>query len=214
MVPRGERAPIDEESGALSIGRPIVDTESKIVALVEEEDGDGAPFDGPPAEVEAAPGELGEIVTRGPAVTPGYWGRPEETARTIRDDWLHTGDVGKRDADGWFYIVDRIKDMIVVSGYKVWPRDVEDALFSHPAVLEAAVVGVPDDYRGETVAAHVVLRPGQTATEAELIEHCRERLAVYKAPHIVHLVDELPKTASGKTLRRELRGDAKAAPRP
>jgi long-chain acyl-CoA synthetase len=215
LVPRGVRAPVDPESGALSIGRPIADSESKIV-LVEEEPADDAPAaDGAstgenrgapaPEEVEAAPGELGEIVTRGPAVTPGYWGRPEETAHAIRDGWLHTGDVGRRDADGWFYIVDRIKDMIVVSGYKVWPRDVEDALYAHPAVQEAAVVGEPDDYRGETVAAHVVLRPGADATVEELIAHCREHLAVYKAPHVVHLVDELPKTASGKVLRRELR---------
>jgi long-chain acyl-CoA synthetase len=202
LVRRGERAPVDPESGALSIGRPIEDMESKIV-LVEE----GAASE----EVEAAPGELGEIVTRGPAVTPGYWGRPEETAHAIRDGWLHTGDVGRRDADGWFYIVDRIKDMIVVSGYKVWPRDVEDALYTHPAVQEAAVVGEADDYRGETVAAHVVLRPGADATVDELIAHCRDRLAVYKAPHVVHLVAELPKTASGKILRRELRaGDAAA----
>jgi len=197
LVARGERAPVDPESGALSIGRPIVDTDSKIV-LVDEEGAGGE-------EVEAAPGELGEIVTRGPAVTPGYWGRPEETAHAIRDGWLHTGDVGRRDADGWFYIVDRIKDMIVASGYKVWPRDVEDALYAHPAVQEAAVVGEPDDYRGETVAAHVVLRPGEDVSVDELVAHCRERLAVYKAPHVVHLVDELPKTASGKVLRRELR---------
>jgi long-chain acyl-CoA synthetase len=207
LVARGERAPVDPESGALSIGRPIVDTESKIV-LVDESAGAGDAGAGQGAaaeEVEAAPGELGEIVTRGPAVTPGYWGRPEETAHAIRDGWLHTGDVGRRDADGWFYIVDRIKDMIVVSGYKVWPRDVEDALYTHPAVQEAAVVGEPDDYRGETVAAFVVLRPGEDAGVEELIAHCRERLAVYKAPHVVHLVAELPKTASGKILRRELR---------
>ncbi|MDX6653845.1 MAG: long-chain acyl-CoA synthetase [Solirubrobacterales bacterium] len=214
LVARGERAPVDPESGALSIGRPITDTESKIV-LVEEGAGGGGEGAGggdnqgdPREEVEAGPGELGEIVTRGPAVTPGYWGRPEETAHAIRDGWLHTGDVGRRDADGWFYIVDRIKDMIVVSGYKVWPRDVEDALYAHPAVQEAAVVGEPDDYRGETVVAFVVLRPGEDAGVEELIAHCRERLAVYKAPHVVHLVAELPKTASGKVLRRELRGGA------
>jgi long-chain acyl-CoA synthetase len=222
MVPRGERAPVDPESGALSIGRPIADTDSKIVLLPDAEaeapSADGGASTGDsvgttngsgPAEVEAAPGELGEIVTRGPAVTPGYWGRPEETAKAIHDGWLHSGDVGKRDADGWFYIVDRIKDMIVVSGYKVWPRDVEDALIAHPAVREVAVVGEPDPYRGETVAAHVVLRAGAEETDTdELIAHCRERLAVYKAPHVVHLVAELPKTASGKTLRRELRRDA------
>jgi long-chain acyl-CoA synthetase len=204
LVPRGERAPVDEESGALSIGKTIEDMESKIVLVGDQDEAGGAT----PPEVEAAPGELGEIVTRGPAVTPGYWGRPEETAHAIRDGWLHTGDVGKRDAGGWFYIVDRIKDMIVVSGYKVWPRDVEDALYAHPAVQEAAVVGEPDDYRGETVAAHVVLRPGEDASVEELIAHCRERLAVYKAPHVVHLVAELPKTASGKILRRELRAAA------
>lgn len=226
LVPRGERAPVDAESGALSIGKNIKDMRSKIVLVGDQDEatdhggpaGDGRRGEGaspggndaPAPEVEAAPGELGEIVTRGPAVTPGYWGRPEETAHAIRDGWLHTGDVGKRNADGWFYIVDRIKDMIVVSGYKVWPRDVEDALYTHPAVQEAAVVGEPDDYRGETVAAHVVLRPGEDASVEELIAHCRERLAVYKAPHVVHLVDELPKTASGKILRRELRVDQAA----
>jgi long-chain acyl-CoA synthetase len=195
LVPRGARAPVDPESGALSIGRPIADTDSKIVVTDEFSD----------AEVEAEPGELGEIVTRGPAVTPGYWRRPEETAHALRDGWMHTGDVGRRDRDGWFYIVDRIKDMIVAGGYKIWPRDVEDALYTHPAVQEAAVVGTPDAYRGETVVAHVVLRPGATASGAALISHCRERLAVYKAPHQVHLVESLPKTASGKVLRRELR---------
>lgn len=207
MVPRGARAPVDPESGALSIGRPIADTDSKILVLIDgDADGDD--------EIEAAPGELGEIATRGPAVTPGYWGRPEETAAAIRDGWLRSGDVGKRDADGWFYIVDRIKDMIVVSGYKVWPRDVEDALIAHPAVREVAVVGEPDPYRGETVAAHVVLRAGAAVTSTDdLIAHCRERLAVYKAPHVVYLVAELPKTASGKTLRRELRRNSQGAER-
>jgi long-chain acyl-CoA synthetase len=215
LVPRGERAPVDPESGALSIGRSIADTESRIVVIEEGGEEAAGSDDAPGGEArvperDAAPGELGEIVTRGPAVTPGYWGRPDETAHALRDGWVHTGDVGRRDAEGWFFIVDRIKDMIVAGGFKVWPRDVEDALFTHPAVGEAAVVGAPDPYRGETVVAHVVLRPGATATTDELIAHCRERLAVYKAPHVVHLVDELPKTASGKVLRRELR--AAAAP--
>lgn len=214
LVPRGERAPVDAESGALSIGKNIADVRSKIVLVSEEDAGAGGPSedvtpDGRSApDIEAAPGELGEIVTQGPSVTPGYWGKPEETAHAIRAGWLHTGDVGKRDDDGWFYIVDRIKDMIVAGGYKVWPRDVEDALYTHPAVQEAAVVGEPDDYRGETVAAHVVLRPGEDASVDALIAHCRERLAVYKAPRVIHLVDELPKTASGKILRRELRDGA------
>jgi long-chain acyl-CoA synthetase len=191
LVPFGARSPVDEESGALSIGLPIDGFEAKVVDV---ESGD-----------ELGPGEVGEIVLRGPAVTPGYWKRPEETARALRDGWLHTGDVGKRDAEGWYYVVDRIKDMIVASGYKVWPRDVEDALFRHPAVREASVVGVPDEYRGESVRAFVALREGATAGEAELVEHCRAELAAYKAPREVVFVAEIPKTLSGKALRRELR---------
>ncbi|HEX3241319.1 MAG TPA: AMP-binding protein [Solirubrobacterales bacterium] len=191
LVPAGARSPVDAESGALSIGVPIPNTEAKIVAI---EDG-----------AELGPGEIGEIVVRGPGVTSGYWGKPQESANAVRDGWLHTGDVGKRDAAGWFYIVDRIKDMIVVSGYKVWPRDVEDVLFTHPAVLEASVVGAPDDYRGETVRAYVALRSGATATPEDLVAHCREALAVYKAPRQVVIVAEIPKTLTGKALRRELR---------
>lgn len=194
MVPPGRRAPIDAASGALSIGVTISNTESKVMSL----EGDR----------EAEAGEIGQIVTRGAAVFPGYWERPEESAVALRDGWLQTGDVGKRDAEGWFYLVDRIKDMIVASGYKVWPRDVEDVLFRHPEVQEAAVVGVPDDYRGETVLAYVVLREGAAADAEHLIAHCREQMAVYKAPREVRFVAELPKTTSGKTLRRTLRESA------
>jgi long-chain acyl-CoA synthetase len=157
-----------------------------------------------PWQIPAA-GEEGEILTRGPGVTPGYWQRPEETAAALEDGWLHTGDVGKRDEDGWFYLVDRIKDMINVSGYKVWPREVEDVLFRHPALVEASVVGAPDSYRGEIPVAYVVLREGASASEDEVIAHCREQLAVYKAPRRVVFVDEIPKTLTGKALRRELR---------
>jgi long-chain acyl-CoA synthetase len=195
LVPAGARSPVDPESGALSVGVPVPNTRSKIVDL---EDGRDLP-----------PGEVGEIVTQGPGVTPGYWGRPQESAEAVRDGWLHTGDVGKADADGWFYIVDRIKDMINVSGYKVWPRDVEDVLYQHPEVVEASVVGVPDSYRGETVRAYVALRAGAVATEDELIAHCRGLLAVYKAPRQVRIVDEIPKTLTGKALRRELRERAR-----
>jgi long-chain acyl-CoA synthetase len=191
LVPFGARAPVDPETGGLSIGKPIADTESRVVAV------DGG--------AEAAPGEEGEILTRGPGVTPGYWQRPEETAAALEDGWLHTGDVGKCDEDGWFYLVDRIKDMINVSGYKVWPREVEDVLFSHPALAEAAVVGAADSYRGEMPVAYVVLRGGADLGEDEVIAHCRERLAVYKAPRRVVFVDEIPKTLTGKALRRELR---------
>ncbi|HZO05587.1 MAG TPA: AMP-binding protein [Solirubrobacterales bacterium] len=194
LVPFGARSPVDPESGALSIGVPIYDTEARVVDI---ENG-----------AELGPGEIGEIVLRGPTVTPGYWQRPEETAHALREGWLHTGDVGKRDTEGWFYVVDRIKDMIVASGYKVWPRDVEDVLFRHPAVREASVVGVPDDYKGEAVRAYVALRQGEDASEAELVEHCRAALAAFKAPREVVFVDEIPKTLSGKALRRELRARA------
>ena len=135
----------------------------------------------------------------------GYWDKPEETAHALPGGALHTGDVGFMDDDGWFYVVDRKKDMINAAGYKVWPREVEDVLYEHQAVREAAVVGVPDEYRGETVKAFVSLRPGQTATAEELIAFCKERMAAYKYPRDVELVDELPKTVTGKILRRELR---------
>ena len=151
------------------------------------------------------PGEIGEIVTTGPQVVAGYWNKPEETAHALPGGALHTGDVGFMDADGWFYVVDRKKDMINASGYKVWPREVEDVLYQHPAVREAAVIGVPDEYRGETVKAFVSLRPGTSATEQELIAFCKERMAAYKYPRSIEIVDELPKTVTGKILRRNLR---------
>jgi long-chain acyl-CoA synthetase len=155
---------------------------------------------------ELPPGEIGEIVTSGPQVVPGYWGKPEATAESMPGGELRTGDVGFMDTSGWFYLVDRKKDMINAAGYKVWPREVEDVLYGHPAVREAAVVGVPDAYRGETVKAFVSLRPGAVTTPAELIAYCKDNMAAYKYPRSVELIDELPKTATGKVLRRELRG--------
>jgi long-chain acyl-CoA synthetase len=189
-VPMGTRAPVDPTSGALSVGVPVYGTVVRVVG----EDGRDLPA-----------GEVGEIVTSGPQVVPGYWGRPEESERAIPGGALHTGDVGFMDADGWFYVVDRKKDQINAAGYKVWPREVEDVLYGHPAVREAAVVGVPDAYRGETVKAFVSLRPGERADADELIAFCRERMAAYKYPRVVELVDDLPRTASGKVLRRVLR---------
>jgi long-chain acyl-CoA synthetase len=190
-VPRGAEAPVDEASGALSVGVPVYNTVVRIVG----EDGADLP-----------PGEVGEIVTSGPQIVSGYWGKPEETAKAIPGGALHTGDVGYMDADGWFYIVDRKKDQINAGGYKVWPREVEDVLYEHEAVREAAVVGVPDEYRGETVKAFVSLRPGRSADEAELIAFCKARMAAYKYPRQVEFLDEIPKTVTGKLLRRELRG--------
>jgi long-chain acyl-CoA synthetase len=189
-VPAGADAPVDEASGALSVGVPIYNTVVRIVGDAGE---------------ELPPGEIGEIVTSGPQIVSGYWNKPEETERAIPGGALHTGDVGYMDADGWFYIVDRKKDQINAGGYKVWPREVEDVLYEHDAVREAAVVGVPDEYRGETGKAYVSLRPGRTADEAELIAFCKERMAAYKYPRHVEFLDEIPKTVTGKLLRRELR---------
>ena len=166
-VPIGTRAPVDPASGALSVGVPVYGTVVRVVG----EDGRELPA-----------GEVGEIVTSGPQVVPGYWGRPEESEHAIPGGALHTGDVGFMDADGWFYVVDRKKDQINAAGYKVWPREVEDVLYGHPAVREAAVVGVPDAYRGETVKAFVSLRPGERVDADELIAFCRERMAAYKYP--------------------------------
>ena len=194
IVPWGTRAPVDPESGALSVGVPVPGCVMKIMDL---EKGTQA----------LSPGEVGEIVDSGPIVTPGYWQKPEETKHAIRNGWLFTGDVGKMDEDGWFYLVDRKKDLIVASGYKVWPRDVEDVIYQHPAVKETAVVGEPDPYRGETVKAFVALKEGMGAsvTPEEIISFCKARMAAYKYPRKVEFVAEIPKTLTGKFLRRELR---------
>ncbi|MFF3545349.1 AMP-binding protein [Streptomyces platensis] len=189
-VPPGREAPVDKVSGTLAVGVPGPDTVVRIIG----EDGRDLPF-----------GEPGEIAVRGPQVVPGYWRRPDATAEALPDGELRTGDIGFMDRDGWLYVVDRKKDMINASGFKVWPREVEDVLYSHPAVREAAVVGVPDAYRGESVKAYVSLRPGTSPEPAELAAYCKERLAAYKYPRAVEILAELPKTTSGKILRRELR---------
>jgi long-chain acyl-CoA synthetase len=199
IVPWGKRAPVDPESGALSVGVPVPNCVIKIMDLEQ-------------GTQELLPGEIGEIVDSGPIVVPGYWQKPEETKHAIRDGWLYTGDVGKMDEDGWFYVVDRKKDMIVASGYKVWPRDVEDVIYQHPAVKETAVVGAPDPYRGETVKAFVALKEGMegSVSPEEIIAFCKERMAAYKYPRQVEIVSEIPKTLTGKFLRRSLREKDKA----
>ncbi len=158
---------------------------------------------------EAAPvGEVGELMVKGPNIMQGYWNHPDETAAIFFDGWMRTGDVGKMDEDGYFYIVDRSKDMIKASGFNVYPREVEEVLFHHPAVVEAAVVGVPHKYRVETVAAVIVLKPGFEASEAireDIIAYCKKELAPYKVPKIVEFRESLPKTFIGKVLKRELR---------
>ncbi len=148
---------------------------------------------------------MAEIATSGPQVIPGYWNKPEATLASLPGGELLTGDVGFTDADGWFYLVDRKKDMINAAGYKVWPREVEDVLYGHPAVREVAVIGIPDEYRGETVKAFVSLKPGASASEAELIEFCKATMAAYKYPRSIEFLEDLPKTVTGKILSRELR---------
>jgi acyl-CoA synthetase (AMP-forming)/AMP-acid ligase II len=154
---------------------------------------------------ELAPGEVGEIVIRGPGVMDGYWQAPEATAHVLRGGWLHTGDLGYRAADGYLYITDRLKDVIVSGGENVYSREVEDALYEHPGVLEAAVIGIPSERWGESVHAEIVVRAGRHIEPDELLAHCRQRMASYKAPKSVAIVDELPKNASGKILKRQIR---------
>jgi long-chain acyl-CoA synthetase len=182
--------PLFGERRPASIGVPFPDTEARVVDMTT-----GTPL---------APGEVGELEVRGPQVMLGYWRRPEETAEVLHDGWLRTGDVARMDLDGFFYVVDRRKDMIDVSGFKVLPREVEEILLMHPKVREAVVAGVPDAYRGETVKAFVVLKPGERATQEEIIEFCRLHLAVFKLPRQVDFRSELPKTMVGKYLRRVL----------
>ncbi|MCL5611434.1 MAG: long-chain fatty acid--CoA ligase [Chloroflexi bacterium] len=179
-----------------SIGMPMSDVDVKIINL---DDG----------ETEMPMGEIGEIVVNGPQVMKGYHNMPTETANTLRKDkdgkvWLYTGDIARMDEDGYFYIVDRKKELIKPGGYQVWPREVEEAIAAFPKVLEVGVAGIPDPYRGETVKAWIVLRPGETATEAEIKAFCKERLAAYKVPTHYEFRSELPKTTVGKILRREL----------
>ncbi|WGH82950.1 class I adenylate-forming enzyme family protein [Auritidibacter ignavus] len=189
-VPLGERAPVHEETGSLSIGKPMLNVSARIV----DDHGDNVPH-----------GTPGELVVQGPSCIDHYLNNPEATASTIRDGWLHTGDIGVQDDQGWIYIVDRRKDQINVSGYKVWPREVEDALYEHPGVKEAAVVGVPDPYSGEKVIAFVSLQDGQEVDPTDLRADVRQKLAAFKAPKEVHVIDDLPKTPTGKIQRRVLR---------
>lgn len=173
-----------------SIGIPVPDTVAKIVDLETGE--------------EAAVGELGELYIKGPQVMQGYWRMEEETRATLQDGWLVTGDIGKMDLEGYFYIVERKKDIIIAGGFNIYPREVEEVLYEHPAVKEAAVVGIPDLYRGETVKAFIVLKDNMSTNEQALNEFCRERLASYKVPRKYEFRQELPKTIVGKILRRVL----------
>jgi long-chain acyl-CoA synthetase len=180
-----------------SIGIPISDTDCRIVDL-----NDG--------ETEVPVGESGELLVKGPQVMKGYWNKPDETANTLKDGWLYTGDIAKMDEEGYFYIVDRKKDMVISGGYNVYPRDIEEVLYENPKVQEAAVIGVPHPTRGESIKVFVVLKEGKTATQESLIEYCSEKLARYKLPTEIEFRTELPKTNVGKILKKELRAEEMA----
>ncbi|MGM9950437.1 MAG: fatty acid--CoA ligase family protein [Lysinibacillus sp.] len=186
--------PLDRERKAGSIGQSIINVENKVVDVHGE---------------EVPVGEVGELIVRGPNVMKGYYKMPEETAMTIRDGWLYTGDLARKDEEDYFYIVDRKKDMIIVGGYNVYPREVEEVLFAHPKVVEAAVVGLPDTDFGEAVHAYVVLKDGAVSAE-ELKDYCTEHIVKYKVPKTIEILDELPKNSTGKILRRSLKDIAPA----
>jgi long-chain acyl-CoA synthetase len=174
-----------------TVGVPFPDVESKVMDLES-------------GTREVGPGESGELVLRGPQLMDGYYNKPGETAQTIRDGWLYTGDIATVDADGYVAIVDRKKEMIIVSGFNVYPREVEEALAMHPAILDSAAIGVPHPIKGEEVKAFVVLKPGVNATAEEIIAHSRTQLAPFKVPKDIEFRESLPKTLIGKTLRRQL----------
>ena len=177
-----------------SIGTPIENVEMKVMD--------------PATGQEVADGELGEILIKGPNVMKGYFRNPEATAQAVRGGWLHSGDIGSRDADGYFYVVDRVKDMINVSGFKVFPREVEEVLFLHPSVKEVAVLGMPDPVRGEAVKAFVVLKEGATADAEALRALCRDKVASYKVPEAIEFIPALPKSPTGKILKKDMRTPA------
>jgi len=180
-----------------SIGIPFPDNDVRLVDLREGNE-------------EVPQGEPGEIVMKGPLIMQGYWNNPQETAGQIRDGWLYTGDIAVRDEDGYIFIVDRKKDMVIAGGFNIYPREIDEVLFKHPKVQEAVAVGIADPYRGETIKACVVLKPGETATEEEIITFCREKLAAYKVPRRVEFRDSLPKSVIGKVLRKILRAEEEA----
>lgn len=180
----------NRKPGSVGIGVPS--TDYKIVDLEE-------------GSKELPPGEIGEVIIKGPQVMKGYWNMPEETENALCDGWLYTGDIAYMDEEGYLFIVDRKKDLIIASGYNVYPRDVEEVIYQHPAVQEAVAIGVPDSYRGETVKAVIVLKDGMKCDEEELIAFCKKNLSAYKVPRIIEFRKELPKTAVGKILRRQIR---------
>jgi len=183
-----------------SVGLPLPDT---VIRIVDIETG----------TKEMKIGEIGEVTIKAPQLMIGYWNNPEETAETLRDGWLHTGDIGYLDEDGYLFLTARKKDVIKPGGFQVWPREVEEVLTEHPAVLEVCVAGIPDPRQMEAVKAWIILKEGQKATVEELQNHCRQKLAAYKVPRFIDFVTDLPKTMVGKVLRRVLQEQEKAKPK-
>ncbi|MRR18325.1 MAG: long-chain fatty acid--CoA ligase, partial [Deltaproteobacteria bacterium] len=175
-----------------AIGVPMPDNDVRFVSLKD-------------ADQDVKPGEPGEILFKGPSVMLGYWNNPEETKNQMTDGWLKTGDVGQMDEDGYITLVDRKKDLIIAGGFNIYPREVDEVLCRHASVAEAVTVGIPDAYRGETVKVFVVLKQGQKATEKEIINFCKDKLAPYKVPKIVEFRESIPKSAVGKILRKMMR---------
>jgi long-chain acyl-CoA synthetase len=175
-----------------SIGIPFPDNDVRLVDV-----GNGTE--------DVKPGDPGEIIMKGPLIMKEYWNNPEETKGQLVDGWLHTGDIGQADEDGYLFIVDRKKDMIIAGGFNIYPREIDEILYQHPKVAEAVTVGIPDEYRGETVKAFIVLKSGQTATDKEIIDFCKTKLTAYKVPKLIEFRDSLPKSAVGKILRKILR---------
>ncbi|GAB6270990.1 hypothetical protein KN63_06610 [Smithella sp. F21] len=192
ICPMGTATPWGGNEKSGTVGVPLPSTDLKIVDLVT-------------GKQEMENGQEGEICFKGPQVMKGYYKRPEETAIALKDGWLYTGDIGFLDADGYLTLVDRKKDLIVASGYNIYPKEIDELLMEHPKVMEVCTIGVPDAYRGETVKTFVVVRPGQTMTADEVTAFCKERLAPYKVPKLIAFIDALPKSTVGKILRRELR---------
>jgi long-chain acyl-CoA synthetase len=192
MSPVSHANPWGGKCKAGSVGIPFPDTDCKIVDVETGEN-------------EMDQGQPGEILLKGPQMMQGYYKKPEESAVALKDGWFHTGDIGYMDEEGYLFVVDRKKDMIIASGFNIYPRDIDEVLFEHPKIQEACTIGLPDPYRGETVKVFVVVKAGQTMTEAEVIAYCKEKLAPYKVPKMVEFMDSLPKSVIGKVLRRELR---------
>ena len=182
--------PVQGVRKAGSIGLPVFGVQTRLI------NNDGH---------DVARGEVGELLFKGPNATKGYWKLPEQTAESIRDGWVHTGDLARQDEEGYFYIVGRKNDLIITGGYNVYPREIEEVLYTHPAVYEAAVIGIPDEVKGEIPKAFITLKPEQQASEGEIIAFCKANLAPYKIPRQVEIRSELPKSSTGKILHRELR---------